>query len=124
MLRSLPSAPLLFFFIYLVSDASYLQFKFDLYVIKPTKVTSSNCLTTRVGDMPSKQNGVGNALRPLSCMGHTYRDYLLVFNVQSTGMATSRQTSREHCSDSKVYHPYSSYTQLSGISFMSFAVLK
>ena len=43
--RSLPTIPLLFFFIFLVTDVSYLQFKLDLYVIKTQKsrqVTVSN----------------------------------------------------------------------------------
>ena len=53
MLKSLSSAPLLFFFIFFwggggggggVTDVPYLQFKFDVCVIKPTKVTSSNCV--------------------------------------------------------------------------------
>ena len=45
MFRSLPSAPLLFFVMFLVTDVPYLQIKFDLFSIKPTKsrqVTVSN----------------------------------------------------------------------------------
>ena len=82
------------------------------------------CLTKKVGDMPSSQNSIRNVKRPLSCTGHTHRDYLLVFNAQSSGTVTSRQTRLEHCSDLKEDHPYSSYTQLPGISFVSFTVLE
>ena len=118
MFRSLSSAPLLFFFIFLVTDVPYLQFRFDLYIIKQKnsrQVTVSNHESGWYAFQPEQRS---QRVATTQLYGTHDRDCVLVFNAQS------RQTRREHCSDLKVYHPYSSYTQLPGISFVRFIVFK
>ena len=74
----------LFLFLYLGCEWCNIFFsQIDLYVIRPMKVTSSNCLKMRTGDLRWNQNCALNVLRPLS-----YIKYIR----------------REHCSDEKVYH--------------------